>query len=340
MGPRDMGCRVQEMVGRAEMSYTCLIDNTSHETLDALHAYVKAGWRLSQKSYWTLYAPRKDLCTGEPIAFKDAEQYLAADFANKLTLKRWLKEQPREVGLKWAKEWLAKRKVAKGLVYAPSQAELRTLCTPTMPYYESVAVAEGGYYGVTTALGFKSRYRLDALHYSTLSPDTVVTQDTREQAPVKLPLKTTVATLNVGDYAIAPPYDTHVRIERKSLSDFCGTLSARKVARKGGEDSAYARFDRELTRAAQQNLYVVMMVEANITDAQRFDYLPQTKWVKASPAYVTRNLRDLLVKHPLTFQVVFVDGRAEMAAKMQRIFELGAQVRDIDLQHAYEEGLL
>ncbi len=265
-------------------------------------------------------------------------------FDNRLDLKRWLKEQPPQVGLAWAKEWLVERKTTKGLVFAPSQAELRTLCAPTMPWYEKVAAHEGGYYGVTAALGFKSRYVKSRLVYQTLLAGVSVIQDSREQTPIKLPLESVVAALDVGDYALSAPHDQGIRIERKSLGDFCGTLSGRKQTREGKtkttEWSNLERFDRELARATEQGLHVVMMVEANINDAQRFNYLPQTKWVKASPSYILRNLRDLLVKYPLSFQVLFVEGRREMASKMMRVFQLGAQVRETDLQHALEEGLL
>ncbi len=85
---------------------------------------------------------------------------------------------------------------------------------------------------------------------------------------------------------------------------------------------------------------MVMMVESSITDAQSIEYLPQTKWVKASSAYLLHNLRDLLVKYPLHFQCVFVEGRIEMARAMLRVFEMGHQVKSCDLQFAYEEGLL
>ncbi len=68
--------------------------------------------------------------------------------------------------------------------------------------------------------------------------------------------------------------------------------------------------------------------------------MPQTRHVKASPEYLLHNLRDLLQRYPLSFQVLFCDGRVEMAAKMLRVFELGAQVRETDLQFAVEEGLL
>ncbi len=323
---------------------TCLIDGSTHESLDALNAYVWGTHHVGKESYYRTYLPRVDRLTGEPIPFKDAEQYLSADFANKVNLRKWLTAQPREVGLAWAKEWLVRRKATKGLVYAPSQAELRTLCCPTMPYYESVAADEGGYYGVTSALGFKSRFVKSRLEYRTLPADVSAIQDTREDKPVALTLPTTVATLNVGDYALAPPYDLGIRIERKSLVDLCGTLSGRTQTRKGKtkttEWSNLERFDRELARARDASLYVVMMVEEPLNHVYAIRNLPHTRRVKASPEYLLHNLRDLLARYPLTLQVLFVDGRTEMAVKMVRVLQLGAQVRTIDLQFAYEEKLL
>jgi hypothetical protein len=218
-----------------------------------------------------------------------------------------------------------------------------------MPYYDKVGAKEGGYYGITESMGYVSRYKSDAPVFTPLPKDVVVVQDSREQAPIKLSVRTVETTLSVGDYALSvePVKGFNVRIERKSIGDWCGTMSAKKVARKGGkkgtgphEDSALQRFERELDRAVEANLYVVMMVESNINDAQSIGYLPQTKWVKASSSYLMHNLRELLVKYPLHFQCLFVDGRTEMARVMLKIFEMGEQVKTCDLQHAYEEGRL
>jgi hypothetical protein len=323
----------------------CRFDNTLHADLAALHEHLKR-FRVSREKYYTLYHARKDRFNGSPLPFKDYTQYLTQDFSSKVTMKQWLARHPEE-GLTWSKAWLARRKEEKGLVYAPSQTELRTLQCPSMPYYEQVAVNEGGYYGVTGALGYLPRYTLAPLAFTPLPRDAVIIQDTREQSPIILPHQTHPEALSVGDYALAPPHDIGLRIERKSLSDFCGTLTDRKVARKGGrkgkgatEDSSLQRFDRELARAQEQNLYVVMMVESPIADAQRFDYLPQTQWVRASPAYLLHNLRTLLHRYPLTFQCLFVDDRDEMARIMVKLFEMGDKVKTTDLQYAVEEGLL
>ena len=318
-------------------------DQTSHDTLESLYAHLKR-FRVSRERYFHEYYPRHDKATGELIPFKDYEQYQSQNFVSKVTLKKWIKDNPEE-GWKWAKEWLAQRKAEKNLIYAPSQVELRTLSCPSMPYYDKIGAAEGGYYGVTTDLGYAPRFNGAPLVFTPLPVGATILCDTREQAPLKLNWPTRAAALNVGDYALDTPHDRGVRIERKSLSDFCGTLSGRKVVRESKrngtvEDSAFQRFDRELERAQKLDYYVVMMVESNINDAQRFDFLPQTQWLKASPSYIFRQLRELLIKYPLHFQCVFVDGRAEMASKVLRVFELGTSVRYIDLQYAYEEGRL
>ncbi len=337
------------MIATPQISYTvnsdplaapfvCGFDGSIHESLDALHAHLKR-FRLARAKYYQTYYPKKDPINGDPIPFKSLEQYLEQSFANRNTLKKWLKEHPVE-GLTWSKDWLARRRVAKQLKYAPSQVELRSLCTPTMPYYDKVAASEEGYQGITLSLGYTPRYTLTAPHFVSLPQEAIIICDSREQLPLKLTQTTRIEALNVGDYALAVPHDIGIRIERKSLTDWCGTMSDRKVKRKGGgaEDCALQRFERELMRAQDAGQYVVMMVESSITDALSLEYLPQTKWVKATAAHLFKNLRDLLTKYPLTFQCVFVEGRTEMVRAMVKVFEMGEQVKCCDIQDLYERG--
>jgi hypothetical protein len=317
------------------MSIICLLDQTTHETREDLHAHLRG--KLKQESYYLTYHPRVDLADGRPIPFKNVDQYLSSDFVDKNSLKKWLKAGS-SAAKDWAIEWLKKRKAEKGLIYAPSETELRTLMAPTMEYYDKI----GGYYNIAKSLGFQDRYTSETPVFNTFSESVSFIQDTREQDPIKLSFATTKATLNVGDYALSAPYDKGIRIERKGLGDFAGTLSDRQIIRKGEPtgQTPLRRFEMELQRAQEANLYVVMAIEANINDAQRFDYLPQTRWIKTSPHYIFKNLRDLLVKYPLHFQAVFIDGRIDMAQKIPRILQLGEQVKKIDLQYALEQGIL
>lgn len=328
-------------------SLICGFDQTIHQNIDSLYEHLKR-FRISREKYFHTYEPRKDPITGELIPFKNLDQYLSQEFISKITLRKWLETNP-EVGWRWSKNWLTRRKNEKSLIYAPSQVELRTLCTPSMPYFDGpLGINEGGYYGVTKTLGFTSRYKTARPSTSPLSPSAFLIQDTREQTPIRFPIdrRVIIDTLNVGDYALAAPYDMGIRIERKSISDFCGTMTNRKVARKGGhkgegptEDSPLNRFDRELARAKDSGLYVVMMIEGSLNTIQSVNYLPQYKWIKASSDYLLHNLRDLLVKYPLTWQVVFIDvTKHTMADKLTRVLEIGVGVKEWDLQAAYERG--
>ncbi len=305
------------------MPFVCQLDGSMHEDIVGVHAVLKR-FRVKQETYWHEVLPRHNIITGKLIPYKTYDQYVNQDFENKNELKAWIKSDPK-AAREWAVNWLKKRRDEKGLTYAPSQVELRTLMCPSMPYYDSV----GGYYEICRALGYYDRYDDRALVFAALPPDAVIIQDTREQNPLKLAARIEVKKLNYADYALAAPHDKGIYVERKSLSDCCGSIC------KGN-----ARFRRELERATRKGHYIIMMVESELSDFQAIEYLPQTKSIRASSAYVAKQLRDLLTDFPFSFQAVFVDGRLEAARALIKIFELGEQVKTTDLQDRYEKGEL
>ncbi len=305
------------------MSFVCQLDNSVHETIQGVHDVLKR-FRVKQETYWHEVLPRHNIITGKLIPYKSFDQYSTQDFENKNELKAWIKSDPK-AAREWAINWLKKRREDKGLTYAPSQVELRTLMCPSMRYYDSI----GGYYEICRALGYYDRYDDQALVFAPLPSDATIIQDTREQNPLKLAAKVDVKKLDYADYALVTPHDKGVYIERKSLSDCCGSIC------KGN-----ARFRRELERATRKGHYIVMLVESKLSDFQAIEYLPQTKSIRASSAYVAKQLRDLLTDFPFSFQAVFVDGRLEAARTLIKIFELGEQVKTTDLQNAVEQGRL
>lgn len=320
------------------MSVICHIDGSEHASVADVHALLKS-LRIRQADYYHKHEPRHDLTTGELIPYKDLKQYRSQEFASKDSLKKWIHTNPVE-GKKWAIEWLRKRKKEKGLVYAPSQVELESLCCPSMRYYDWV----GGYYLICRELGFVDRYVAQVPSFAPLPVSCAITCDTREQQPLMYPSCTPHlirATLNWGDYALAAPHDRNIRIERKSLSDLVGTLTSKKVERKrNSDDSPCQRFERELIRARDAGGYIVMLVESPIEKALDFRELTEIKHGKASATHIFKNMRDLLVKYPLIWQVIFVKDHADAATKLIRLFEMGDQVKRIDLQYAQERGLL
>jgi len=306
------------------MGILCEVNTVEYETVEEVHKCLRK-FKVKQSDYYEDNFPRFDLSTGEKISYKNYDQYWSQDFLKKNNIKKFIKEKPDEAKI-WAIDWLKRRKENKGLSYAFSQIELKSLTCPTMLYYDSV----GGYYNIAKELGFKRRYLDKDLKFTPLLDSTVIIQDSREQKPLKFKYKTIVEKVNCGDYAIKDsPYDVY--IERKSLGDFIGTLSGKNLE----------RFERELQRARDNKHYVVMLVESKLTQALSFDYLPHiNKHTRITPSHIFKNLRDLLQKYPLSFQAVFVTGRTEAQEKAIKIFELGAQAKKVDLEYCYEKGLL
>ena len=301
----------------------CKLDGSEHSSLKSLNKVLR-GFGVKQADYYEEYYPRKDLSTGEKIPFKNYDQYFSTDFLKKNNIKKLIKEKP-EKAKDWAINWLKRRKESKNIKYAFSQVELRSLMCPTMTYYDSI----GGYYNITKDLGFTKRYLDQDLCFKPLPKDSVIIQDTREQKPLKFNYDTVVEKIECGDYGIKNEHN--VFIERKSLSDFIGTLAGKNLE----------RFERELQRARDRKEYVVMVVDTKLTQALSFDYLPHiNRHTRIKPSHIFKNLRDLLHKYPLNFQALFVDGRLESVETIIKIFELGDQAKKVDLQYHYERGTL
>lgn len=308
-------------------SNVCKLDGTVFGSREELHAYIRR-FKLSQEKYYTECYPRFDKLTKQKIPYKSFEQYFSSDFCNNGNVRMWIQQNPVE-GLEWAKNFLKKRKEAKGLVYAPSQTELRSLPCPTMKYFDYAA--KEGYYAMCESLGFQNRFKDEPMTFQELPADVQMICDTREKHPIVTKLPTITHKLDVGDYGLTAPHDKGIYIDRKSLPDFIGTMCGKN----------FERFSREVERAAINGHYLIMMVERPITEALEFNENEQIRQhVKATPEYVFHNVRQLLTQYPRDFQVCFCNGRMDMAKKMVKVFQLGESVKQIDLQWKIEKGEL
>ena len=118
-------------------------------------------------------------------------------------------------------------------------------------------------------------------------------------------------------------------IERKSITDFIGTLS-------GG----YDRFCREIERASAADVDLIVLVERPIQECLSFQYLSYvSKKIKVTPEFVFHNVREIIQKYP-NVQFLFVDGREECVRVMKNIFFSDGHFRNYDLQLMYDLKLL
>jgi hypothetical protein len=284
------------------------------------HFYRSHGIKL--EDYTIKFFPRIDILDKTPILFKTPEQYFSADFNNRNNLKKYLKGISKDLAIEYCKSLIIKRIQEKNLQYIPLQIELASLpCFPPVHFLLSLF----DYYDFCRSLGLKDRIdnNFKSLNMSELSDNDFIIVDSRENSVLKFEVPYKVEKLNAGDYAFNR--NPNIVFERKSLPDFCSTLS-------GGLE----RFTRELERAQESGIYVVMIIENKLQDAMCFNHLPWMKRVKtkATPEFIFHNLRSLIQTFP-RFQPLFVDGRKQAMEYIMKGFLSGDTFTKIDLQLMY-----
>lgn len=304
----------------------CKVCNKEFETERQLHAHLKAH-KLTMVEYYQQYYPRHDLYDGKIIKFKNKAQYLSTDFNSRTNLRMWMKSKPEDEAKEYCTSLMKKRIEKKGIEYAPTQVELRTIMSPPIQYHDKLF---GSYNDFCEDLGLKTKF---------VSPGEIVEDskwkdsqykiyvDTREQKPLKFKdRQVEIKTLKFGDYAFSSKEATcNCYIERKNLSDFIGTIS-------GG----YERFINEIERAKEAEAYLVVLVEDTLTNSLSFPFLRHiSKKIKATPEFIFNRVRGLTQSYP-HLQFLFVKGRVESSRIIEKIFTSGCVHEKIDLQLAYD----
>jgi len=307
------------------MSNICKVCSEEFDNDNSLHRHIKVHKLRIIEYYQQLY-PRFDKQDGKIINFKNKEQYFSTDFNSRLNLKTWIENNPREVVREYIYNLLLKRKEKKELIYSLSQVELRSLMMPPISIYNQIF---GDYYEVCERLGLKNKYDNfeDIIVGSKYDDLYKIYVDTREQKALSFDRPTEIKTLKFGDYAFSDKNATcNCYVERKSISDFIGTLS-------GG----YERFLREIDRSIENEANLIVVVEESLNNCLNFNRLPHVyqKNTRITPEYVFRNVRDIIQKYP-SVQFLFVKNRQEASRVIEKIFTSGCAYKRIDLQFAYD----
>lgn len=275
--------------------------------------------KIPVKNYYETHYPRKNLLTGEKLNFKVKESYFLNDFEDKEQLKTYLSRLYGEEKRSYCLNLIRKRKRIKNLRYLPSQVELKSILTPGVPYYDKLF---GNYYDIGKELDLINKF----VRYENLPqiPKTTILVDTREQNPVFDKKNCEITSLKYGDYTVE---NSNVYIERKSISDWLGVMS-----------NGFQRFIKEIERSANDNIYLIIMVESSLNQCLKFDELPQIKKFisKITPAFVFHNVREICQGFN-NCQFLFCDGRKEMARLIEKIL-FTPNIEKFDLELAYERG--
>ena len=309
----------------------CKICDDKFESEQDFHPHLRKH-KIRIAEYYQKFFPRRDLFSGDLIKFKNKDYYFSTDFNSRPNMKRWLNEQSSEGAREYTKLLLKGRVERKKLKYSPTQVELRTVMFPPI---QCLHLIHGDYHKFCSELNLKNRFS-NTLPLSKnclsekISKEHLICVDTREQRPLKFSHPIEVRTLKFGDYTLDDPEVAgNCYIERKSLSDFVGTMS-------GGLN----RFHKEIQKAEDAGAYVVVLVERSLNECSAFNRLPYvSKKIKATPEYIFRNVREVIQKYK-SVQFLFVKGRREASEITKKILFSKGKCRDIDLQLAYDLKLL
>jgi hypothetical protein len=306
-------------------NFKCKVCHEEFDTEKGLHIHLKKH-KIDLATYYTTYYPRKNLLTGDPLPFKNKEDYFNKDFSTRQQLIKWCMSQPKEVAAEYALTKLKQRVDEKSLKYAPNHLELAISKLPSIDVFK---YACGSYNEACKRIGLKPLFGNnidqsffdDDKHFEDLK----IFIDTREQKPLTFNVSEDLK-LDFGDYTVGGDDYNYTYIDRKSDTDFKGTLS-------GG----LARFKRELKRVKDFDSYLFIVVES---DLNRLYVNNKFGPHKSNLEFVYHNMR--LITHEFAghCQFVFTGTRANSQSVIPKILKLGKKLWNVDLQyHIDKHGL-
>lgn len=299
----------------------CKICKNKYDSDKKLHAHLKLH-KIYHADYYVKYYPRVDMHTGEPILFKNKDQYFSSDFTNRLNMINWILNTDKAIVQEYAKRKIKERQKDKQLKYAPSHAELKTLMIPSVGIFD-----DEDYNEYCKSIGLICKYRYNTeIELDKLSNIDVYI-DTREQLPLVFDgYNPKRIKLDYADYLLVGS-KKRLFVERKSLGDFYSTLT-----------SGFDRFKREIERAAKEDLFVVA-VEAKINDVKEYEKTIKNKYNAVLPhEYIFHNMREIIQTYPYV-QFLFLKNRQEMERKIIKLFMI-KNLYEIDLQFFYDFNLI
>ena len=301
---------------QSDNSNHCKICNSSFASERSLHAHLKKH-KIGLNEYYVSHYPRKNLLTGTYLAFKDKESYFEKDFENRKQLLRWCEIESPENVKRQIKKMLAYRVKSKNLKHAPCHLELETSEMPTIDLYKKYF---GSYSNVCAEVNIDPMFKKSLpkkFHedYSNIN----IFVDTREQQPLSFKNERQVK-LDFGDYTASGSNYTKTFVDRKSESDFKGTLVGNNLE----------RFRRELQRCKDMGCYLFIVVESTLERINtNNDFTPH----KSNLKFIYHNMKLLQHEFAGYCQFIFSGNRANSEFLIPKLTAIGSILWDVDVQY-------
>lgn len=304
---------------------TCKVCGNEFENAAGLHLHIKKVHEFSQSDYYHFYYPRYDLFSGELINYKNKDQYFETDFNSRDNFAKWAAaNRSSDATKQYCLDLLKKRKEKKGLIYLPSHAELKSVMLPNIYGFISLCGGLDKFNKEIKKAGIKQRF--DYSQEPVFQKGKLeIFVDSREQQRLEFSVPVKDMKLSVGDYGCNPTFFSDVFVERKSVQDLAGTLSA-----------GFERFEREVKRAETLGCYLVVVIEGSFSDI--LSYSPTNSFAKKmTGSHIMFQMRNIMNKFN-NIQFVFAKHRKNAADLIEKIFRLKEQVKTLDLEFLQDGG--
>lgn len=300
----------------------CRKCGATFQTERSLHAHIKAhGMILAD--YYCLHYPRFCLWSGQPLQFKNKEEYFHSQFANRENMLSWLRSAKPEEKRGVILSMLQSRIERKNYSLAPSQLELLACdLPPAQEYIKSFGSYGAAIKNCKVQPMFSSRppENWKTIDFSAKK----ILIDSREQRPLYFK-NSEKLKLDTGDYAVSGEDFDYTFVDRKSFQDFCGTMVG----------DSYERFRREILRCKNQDSYLWVVVEADIKDAAK---LNSRSAHKNNLKFVFHQMCVLQHEFPKNLQFVWSGGREQSEDLIPRLLCLGRKLWNVDMQYWLENN--
>ena len=301
----------------------CAECGNQFKTRRSLHAHIKAH-KMYVGNYYVKNFPRHDLFTQELLPFKNYDAYSRADFKNKKNLYKWLGSISKDCASAYCEKVLDAHLKEKEMIFAPNHLYLLTHPRlPKIKYYTRGSIKK-----LSKDNDLKQIF-VDSItecpNFDDIPNDLEMLQDTREQKPLHFEnINTKEVKLDFGDYTLGGKGFSYVFVDRKSESDFKGTMS-----------QGFERFCRELERAREFKSYLFIVVESDFKQIYANNDAMFKR--KVNLTYTWENMRKMIASYSDVCQFVFTGSRENSELVIPYLLVNGQNFKNIDLQYFLEK---
>ena len=301
------------------MSFKCKECSEEFTSSKSLHAHIKKH-NLILGDYYVKHFQRKNKLTGDLLQFKNYEDYFERDFSNYSQMIKWCETAPETEVKDYAIDCLKKRIEKK---HAPNTIELFTADLPSMRIYKRLF---GSYSKACEICNTKPMFQSSlSKEFDNDYRNSKIYVDTREQQPLSFQ-NSEKLKLDVGDYAVNGDDYDYTYVDRKSFSDFCGTMTV-------GEK----RFIRELQRCRDLGCYLFIVIECDLYNMSKINAFSPKRY---NLKYVFHNMKEMQHEYRDCCQFVFSGNRSSSQILIPKLLMCGKKLWDTDMQYFLDSGCM